>query len=99
MALPPGTTFIVPLSGKHKYVALIPTADGTRKVPFGDRRYEHYRDSVPVDRGGSQWAHLDHGDPVRRHNYRTRARGQKCDGIPCVSIPLTPAWFSYNYLW
>lgn len=87
--------FIVP-DTRHKYAAVLP--DG-RKIYFGDRRYQQYRDTVPVELGGGQWSHLDHNDLKRRDSYRKRAGGQKCGGVPCVSIPLTPAWFSYNYLW
>lgn len=101
MSLPPGTTFEIPLRGFKKYVARIPDAQTGRvvRVGFGDRRYEHYKDAVPVSLGGGRWAHRDHLDLHRRKLYRGRAAGQRCGPRRCVDIPYSPAWFSYHYLW
>jgi len=69
-------------------------------VTFGDRRYQHYRDQVPRSLGGGRWSHLDHNDPARRANYRRRHAGIRTkNGRKAISVPNSPAWFSYHYLW
>jgi hypothetical protein len=84
-------------SGTHKYTAILP--DG-RRVHFGHVDYQHYKDSVPVAQGGGVWKHLNHLDPKRRKNYRTRHAGMVCkNGVQCISIKYSPAWFSYYFLW
>ncbi len=84
-------------NGKYKYTAVL--TDG-KKVSFGHRDYQQYKDSVPVSLGGGLWSHLDHGDPVRRDSYRKRHSALVCkNGEQCISIKYTPAWFSYYYLW
>ena len=90
-------TFTVPRSGVKKYTAHL--ANG-KKVSFGDRRYEHYRDQVPRELGGQRWRHLDHEDPKRRESYRRR-HGAIRDkaGVPYINMPYSPAWFSYHFLW
>lgn len=83
--------------GRYKYTAIMP--DG-RKVNFGHKDYEHYRDSVPRTQGGGIWAHKDHGDLARRKRYRARHSGVLSkDGRPAYRIQYSPAWFSYYYLW
>jgi len=80
-----------------KYTAILPNG---KKIHFGDRRYEHYKDSVPKNLGGKIWSHKDHLDPIRRKNYRTRHGSLKCkNGKKCISIKYSPAWFSYYFLW
>lgn len=97
MAIPKGTYFRVPDKGTSKYVAILP--DG-KKVFFGHRKYEHYKDSVPKSMGGGKWSHMDHRDPVRRQRFFARFEGQRCsNGKRCIDIPFSPAWFSYYYLW
>ena len=49
-------TFIVPKKGYKKYIALIQTNGKIKRVSFGDRRYQHYRDII------GHWNHLDHND-------------------------------------
>ena len=71
-----------------------------RKVPFGDRRYEHYKDSVPVSLGGGKWSKKDHLDTSRRRNYRTRHAAVKLkNGKRSIDTKYSPAWFSYHLLW
>jgi hypothetical protein len=65
-----------------KLMAVLP--DG-RKVHFGDRRYQHYRDKTGL------WSSLDHNDSERRRLYRAR------HGVN--PAPHTPAWFALNILW
>jgi hypothetical protein len=58
------------------------------KIPFGDRRYQQFRDQTPL----KLYSHLDHNDLRRRHNYL--ARHSKTSGNKYSS-----SWFSKNYLW
>lgn len=96
--LPKGTRFeVASKASQKKYVAVLP--DG-RRVRFGHRDYQHFRDSVPKRAGGGKWAHKDHGDKRRRKNYRARHAALRCkDGTPCISRRYSPAWFSYYFLW
>ena len=95
-SLPVGTHFEVG-TGTHKYVAVLP--DG-RRVRFGHRDYEHYHDRVPVRLGGGRWSSHNHNDLRRRASYRARHGALRCkDGSVCVDRRLTPAWFSYHFLW
>lgn len=94
--LPAGTQFIQG-SGNHKYTAIMP--DGKR-VSFGHRSYQHYKDSVPASMGGGLWSSLDHKDLSRRASYRARHGALRCkNGKTCISVMYSPAWFSYYYLW
>ena len=70
---------------KHKkYDAILP--DG-RRVAFGDKRYEQFKDSTPL----KAYKHLDHGDPKRRANYLARhGKDAKLH---------TAGWFATKYLW
>jgi hypothetical protein len=95
-ALPKGIKFQKG-TGKKKYTAILPNG---KKVHFGHRDYQHYRDSVPKKLGGGKWSHKDHLDPKRRTNYRKRHGGMICkDGVKCISKRYSPAWFSYYFLW
>jgi len=94
--LPKGIKFVKGPNYK-KYTAILP--DGKR-VHFGDRRYQHYKDWIPKRLGGKQWSHKDHLDPKRRANYRSRHYGMRCkDGKRCVTKKYSPAWFSFYFLW
>jgi len=96
-----GVKFIVPKGGYKKYTAIIPLPNGkTKRVSFGDRRYEHFKDRVPKRQGGGQWSNLDHNDRDRRTRYRSRHTGIKTkSGKPAYLVKYSPAWFSMNYLW
>lgn len=94
--LPVGTRFVLG-SRKHKYTAILP--DGKR-VSFGHRDYQHYKDVVPVRLGGGLWTKKDHKDPIRRAKYRARHGGMMCkNGVRCINRKYSPAWFSYYFLW
>jgi hypothetical protein len=92
-----------PGAGNKKYTATIQKTDPAgrpvgrpRSVAFGDRRYGQYRDQTPL----RLFAGLDHLDPSRRADYRRRHRGILTkDGRAAYAVPLTPAWFSWHYLW
>ncbi len=77
--------------GNYKYTAVL--SDG-RRVNFGDRRYQHFKDRIGL------WRSLDHGDRKRRANYRRRHGAiRTSDGKRAVDVKHSPAWFSYRYLW
>jgi len=46
--------------------------DGTW-IHFGDKRYQHYRDSTPL----RHYHALDHGDAARRQGYFLRHSGYR----------------------
>lgn len=97
MQLPKGIKFVVPKKGYKKYTAILPNG---KRVSFGDRRYEHYKDQIPKNLGGKKWSQKDHKDKERRRNYRKRHGALKCkDGKKCISKKYSPAWFSYHFLW
>ena len=66
-----------------KYVAIL--EDG-RRVNFGDKRYEQYKDSTPL----KLYSHLDHGDPKRRANFLSRMGKAR---------PYSANWLAQKYLW
>ena len=68
MKLPKGIRFVEG-PRKKKYTAILPNG---RKVHFGHKDYQQYKDSVPIKLGGGIWSHLDHLDPKRRKNYQKR---------------------------
>lgn len=100
-SLPKGTKFIVPKSGYKKYTAIVPLSSGkTKRVSFGDRRYQQYKDTTPRSMGGQKWTSKNHNDLQRRKQYRARASNQRCSsGRRCIDVKYSPAWFSYYSLW
>jgi hypothetical protein len=83
--------------GNHKYTAVLKNG---KRINFGHRDYQHYKDSVPIDMGGGRWAKKDHLDATRRRNYRTRHAGVlTTNGTPAYKVKLSPSWFSYYLLW
>jgi len=84
-------------SGNHKYTAILPSG---KRVSFGHRDYQQYKDSVPVRLGGGLWSHKNHLDKTRRDSYRKRHGGMRCkNGDSCIGVKYSPAWFSYHFLW
>jgi len=61
------------------------------KVPFGDLRYEQYKDST----GLGLWSHKDHGDNERKRAYWNRHRKEIADGVDNYSA----GYFALKYLW
>jgi hypothetical protein len=59
-----------------------------RRVPFGAVGYEQYRDTT----GLGLYTRVNHGDPKRRRNYRTRHRGEN-------KRKFSSGYFSWKYLW
>lgn len=88
--------------GNYKYTAIL--KDGspwkTNRVNFGDRRYQHYYDKTPLQLNGGKYHAKDHLDKERRSRYRLRHKMIKNkQGLAAYQIPLSPAWFSYHFLW
>ena len=74
-----------------KYDAILTDDKGnTIHIPFGDTRYEQYKDTT----GLGLYSKGDHLDEKRRTSYRARhgANGSQ-------TIRYSPAWFSWTYLW
>ena len=82
--------FEVAKSNNKKYLAIIEDKKTKRKqtVPFGDVRYEQYRDDVPLKR----YTRLNHNDPKRRQNYLAR-HGKT------MTKKYSPSYFAAKYLW
>ena len=60
--------FKSPVSNK-KYRAIVSDGVTTRKIDFGDARYQQYRDVL------NKYSRLDHGDKARRRAYFLRHSG------------------------
>ena len=82
---------------RYKYTAILPNG---KRVHFGHKDYQHYKDSVPKSLGGKLWSKLDHNDKKRRDNYRKRHGGVLTkDGSKAYQRKYSPSWFSYYFLW
>ena len=76
-----------------KYSVITPSG---KKIHFGDKRYEHYKDTT----GLGVYSHLDHNDKERRKRYRRRHSNILLkDGTPAYKNKEQPSYYSYNYLW
>lgn len=73
-----------------KYDAiLINKKTGVKKeIPFGDTRYDQYRDSTPL----RLYSNKDHHDENRKKNYLSRHEKDSKNKF-------SSGWFSANYLW
>lgn len=81
--------FEVSNSKNKKYDAILRHTTGRiKRIPFGDKRYEHFRDST----GLGIYSNLDHGDRKRQINYLKRHANTK-DNL------YSSSYFSANYLW
>ena len=58
------------------------------RVPFGDIRYFHYKDSTP----NKLYSRLDHLDKKRKANYLARHR-------KTMFKKFSPSWHSAIFLW
>ena len=73
-----------------KYDAIIKNRKGdVKRIPFGDVRYEQYKDSTP----NKLYSGKDHNDKKRRDAYRKRHK------IHLKNNFFSPAYFSWHYLW
>lgn len=77
---------------KHKkYVVEL---NNGKKIHFGDRRYDHYK-----DRHGD-FSMKDHHDPVRRAYYLARATKIKDkNGKLTMNNPMSPNFYAIRMLW
>lgn len=80
----------------HKYTAIFPYG---KRVNFGHKAYEHFKDNVPKSQGGGIWSHRDHLDLDRRERYRKRHTRKSKEGGLTKDIIYSPEWFSYYLLW
>ena len=65
-------------------------------IHFGDTRYNHYKDTTPL----KLYSKLDHNDPKRRSAYKARHKNIKNKkGELVYKNKLSPAFWSWNYLW
>jgi len=79
------------VQGKKYDAILRNKRDPTRskkRVPFGAVGYEQFKDST----GKGLYTRVNHGDPKRRRNYRTRHRGEN-------KRKFSSGYFSWKYLW
>jgi hypothetical protein len=77
-----------PSKMKHKkYSVYVKNDNGNPKlIHFGDNRYQQYRDKI------GHYSHLDHEDPSRRKNYRSRHSGEQYDKNKA-------GWWAWHKLW
>ena len=76
-------------TANKKYDAILRHTSGRfKRVPFGDTRYEHFRDST----GLGIYSNLDHGDRKRQINYLKRHANT-------ATNIFSSSYFSANYLW
>lgn len=81
--------FEVSQTKNKKYDAILRHTTGRiKRIPFGDKRYEHFRDST----GLGIYSNLDHGDRKRQINYLKR-HANTSDNL------YSSSYFSANYLW
>lgn len=93
---------------RSKYRAIIPkeiwnkwrpdiVAKSDKIIKFGDPDFEHYKDRI------GDWSELDHGNKIRREQYRKRHRGIMMkylnEEVPAYKVPFSPSFFSYYLLW
>lgn len=76
-------------SAHKKYDAILEnkTTGQTKKVPFGDKRYEHYKDTAL-----GLYSNKNHLDPKRRKAYRQRHEGEQHQKF-------SSGYFAWKYLW
>lgn len=67
-----------------------------RKVNFGNKQYQHFKDTTPL----KLYKHLDHGDKQRQKNYLNRSAGiTNKSGQLTKNIPLYANYWARRYLW
>lgn len=99
MVLPklPDGIYFVKGPRQYKYTAILPS---NRRVNFGHKDYQHYKDSVPKRLGGKLYSSLDHKDPERRKRYQQRHKKVLNKyNEPAYRVRYSPSWFSYYFLW
>ena len=72
-----------------------------RRIHFGDRRYEQYKDRTPL----KLYSHKNHGTRKRMENYFSRHSGTKKRSVAIKKEirknkgKYTPKILSHKYLW
>lgn len=88
--------FWEPGTGNHKYKVTIDKNGKKKTVQFGNKDYQHYKDTTPL----KLYSYLDHNDKDRKQSYFNRhSKVRLKDGTPAYLKKYTPAWFSMKYLW
>ena len=74
-----------------KYDAILQNKENKKlmRVPFGDNRYEHFKDKTPL----KLYSHLNHLDKKRQKNYIAR------HSVYIKENYFSPGYFSMKYLW
>jgi hypothetical protein len=74
-----------------KYDAILQNKETKKlgRVPFGDNRYEHFKDSTPL----KLYSHLNHNDKKRQQSYIAR------HSVYIKTGYYSPGFFSMKYLW
>ena len=73
---------------KYDAILLNKSTGRFKRIPFGDKRYQQYKDST----GLNLYSHLNHLDKKRRDRYRLRHRGEN-------NRKFSSGWFSWYFLW
>jgi hypothetical protein len=72
---------------------LMTRVDG-KLIHFGNPKYQHFKDKTGI------WRNKNHGDPERRKNYLSRAKGIKLkDGSLAWKNPKSPNYHAVKILW
>jgi hypothetical protein len=80
--------FEVSRTKNKKYDALVEDNGKVKRVPFGDKRYQQYKDTTGI----GAYTHLNHNDQKRRELYHKRHANEE-------SKKFSPSWLSKNFLW
>lgn len=76
-------------TGYKKYkVELYVKGEKIKTIQFGDKRYEHYKDSTPL----KLYTNLNHLDKERRKRYKNRHEKDR-------HVKYTAGWFADKFLW
>ena len=81
---------------KHKKYSVYVLKDKKkRKIHFGDKNYQHYQDTTPLQ----HYKKLNHFDNVRRSRYLKRAKGIKNKNGITWKDKNTSNYYSVKFLW
>ena len=87
--------FVNKTNSNYKYFVYVKDNNNkVKKIGYGHKGYEQYKDKI------GYYKHLDHGDPIRRKNYLSRAKGiTDKEGNLTWKDKNTSNWWSVHYLW
>jgi hypothetical protein len=72
---------------KYNAILLNKTTNKLKKIPFGDQRYQQYKDQAL-----GLYSHMDHLDESRRNRYKLRHARD-------ILKPFSSGFFSNYFLW